>query len=68
MQRMLKLINDYVKRTKFGRTNKVNLAGLNSADTLMMVFEEFIQSFNCFFLEPDYGNALIDIAAKILKG
>lgn len=41
-QKQLKANNDYVKKTKFGRTHKTNLSDYNTFEAIDLVFDEFI--------------------------
>jgi hypothetical protein len=39
----LHLINDYIKDSKYGKQNPMNLEEINSFDFLFQAFEEFIE-------------------------
>lgn len=34
--------NEYVKKTRFGRSNRVNLSNYNTYDYVICIYEEFI--------------------------
>lgn len=48
---MLKATNDYICKTKWGRQHKPDLADMDSMDSFIQIFEEFIQLGTGFFFD-----------------
>ncbi len=53
-QKQLKTTNDYVKKTKFGRTHKTNLQDFSTYEAIDLVFDEFIHQGTCFFFSIEH--------------
>ncbi|KRX06658.1 hypothetical protein PPERSA_13137 [Pseudocohnilembus persalinus] len=58
---MLKATNDYIARTKWGKQNKVQLQGLDNIDSVIQLFEEFIQLGTAFFFDYEHSLNLFQL-------
>jgi len=43
--------NEYVKKTKFGRSNRVNLSKYNSYEFVHRIYEEFVANQQVFLFD-----------------
>ena len=64
----LKLTNDYTKRTKYAKTNLVNMSEFNNFDSVLLIFEEFVQQNTAFFYNFSEGEAFLEITSKVAEG
>lgn len=52
--KLIEKTNEYVKKTRFGRSNHVNLNKFNNFDSVIRIYEEYIQNgLICLFDLPE---------------
>ncbi|KAL4485472.1 hypothetical protein ABPG72_008340 [Tetrahymena utriculariae] len=58
---LIQKTNDYVKKTRFGRSNKANLSNYNSYDCVIRLYEEYIQNLQVFLFDFPESMKLLDL-------
>ncbi|KAL4438262.1 hypothetical protein ABPG74_009685 [Tetrahymena malaccensis] len=58
---LIQKTNEYVKKTRFGRSHKANLSNYNSYDYVIRLYEEYIQNLQVFLFDYPESMKLLDL-------